>query len=192
MELTQPWERQPAESEKAYSAFRYYRDMPAKDRSIRNGVKAYYGSDSVAKVNQWMRWSGQFGWQDRVRAWEEEQDRVAREAKLQAIKDMNERHLQAARAMFGKAMKRFAEMEQSHMGPRVTLDYLVEAIKLERLVRGEPESIVQQNVAATNANVELDLSRLTDEQLRTLEDIARAAGGADEADSDRAGAEAAD
>jgi len=139
----EPWQRLPRESAKAFAAFRAYRDTPAKDRSVVKCCTAYYGNASLAKVRQWKTWSAGFQWVERAPAWDGEQDRVAREAQLKAVSDMRERHAKQAMMLQQKAIKRLGEMEPDELSPQLLLQYLIEAVKIERLSRGEPDSITQ-------------------------------------------------
>lgn len=80
------WERQAGESEEAWQAFVLYRDQ-APPRSLREVCK------EVGKEKALIgRWSSENRWVARVAAWDREQDRVKREADLQARAEMGLRH----------------------------------------------------------------------------------------------------
>ncbi|SMF96053.1 hypothetical protein SAMN02949497_3433 [Methylomagnum ishizawai] len=92
----QPWERQPGESETAYAAFRRYRDMPMGERSIRRSV----GEDaSAVKVRRAEQWSVDFRWVERAAAYTDHLDRIARQERERAIRDMERRHAHSAQAI---------------------------------------------------------------------------------------------
>lgn len=73
-----PWERQPAETSKAYEAFCIYRDMGAK-RSVQGTATALAKSVQVIKV-----WSSKFDWVARTVAW----DSLPIRAEAEAYEDM--------------------------------------------------------------------------------------------------------
>lgn len=92
----QPWERQPGESETAYAAFRRYRDMPVGERSIQRSV----GEDaSTQKVRRHKAWSAEFSWVERAAAYTDHLDRIARQERERAIRDMERRHAHSAQAI---------------------------------------------------------------------------------------------
>lgn len=82
-----PWERQPQESAKAFAAFRISRDLPPWERSLRRAAeKIVRRSKRARSLNGTLRllerWSSRCGWVERAVAWDEEQDRLKREAEL--------------------------------------------------------------------------------------------------------------
>ena len=146
-----PWERQPGESPKAYRAFCIYRDMPPEFRSLRAVADRYYGGAGGGTVTKRLRvpgqiqkWSIQWRWVERARAWDDEQDRIAREEHRRAIREMRERHAREAVALQQKALERLRSLNPDDLSPRDLLSFIVEAAKLERISRGEPETIQEQ------------------------------------------------
>lgn len=158
-EAPNPWERQPGETSTAFAAFRRYRDTPAKDRSIAKCVQEYNKGKGRANVGQWERWSTKHNWVARVTAWEDEQDRVARTARLEEIVEMNRRHTQIAMAMIGKAAERLKGLQPTELTPAELRQYFNDAVRLERLARGEAESRHEHDI---------DVSKLSDEQLQAI------------------------
>jgi len=143
MEEHKPWERWPGETARAFDAFVKYRDTPAKDRSIRKCVTAQYGKEISSKVRQWQKWSAEWRWQVRVKAWADEQDRLGREAQLAEIKAMNRRHASIGLSLQSKAAERLQSMPPSELTASDVVRYFSEAIKLERIARGEPDTIIR-------------------------------------------------
>lgn len=151
-----PWERQPGEPTRAYAAFCLYRDMPASERSLRAVAGRLYGPNRTTKVPKTLaRWSARWRWVERAAAWDEEQDRRAREAQLKAIQEMRERHAREAMALQQKALQRLKDMDPNELSPEAVLRYFVEAAKLERVSRGEPETIQEQRHDWVSAVLEL-------------------------------------
>jgi len=100
------------------------------------------------------RWATRWGWRVRVEAWDVERDRVARDVDLKAIHDMRKRHVKISSMMQGLGVQELKKiLEKSREDARhnsLTADQcsrLIElGMKIERLNRGEPESIVQDNL----------------------------------------------
>lgn len=142
IEQPQPWERLQREPDAAWGAFVYYRDTNPRNRSIKKCVNALYGT--LDAVSSWEKYSVKWRWRERVEAWDAEQDRVAREARLEAIRQMDDRHVSEARALQAKALERLRQIDPKELKPREVLNYLIEAAKLERLAMGQPDQIVEQ------------------------------------------------
>lgn len=163
------WERLPGESAKAFEAFRLYRDLPPSERSVREVARRL--NKNLTTIAQW---SSKYRWVERAQAWDDEVDRRAREAHLRAVKEMRERHARYAVALQMKALDRLKQMDPDELEPLEVLKFIVEAAKLERLARGEPDTI-QEHTGKDGGPIEhrhsFDLSRLSIEELRSLERI---------------------
>ena len=179
----EPYERQPGETAKAFRAFTIYRDM-GPGRSIRNVLKAVDKPDSYRPVLE--RWSSQNRWVDRAAAWDDYLDQQARQAQVDALKEMYERHIQAAVAMQAKALKRLRGLSPDELSPMQVRLFLIEAAKLERMGRGEPESIVAER-RELDIERDFDILRSMANDPEFVEAIQRAAAEMEEA-GNRAGA----
>lgn len=137
--MAELWERQPGEPAKAFAAFRLYRDTPAHERSL----------EKVARERSTYvtRWSGRWNWVVRAAAWDTEQDRAARTAQLAEIEEMNRRHIQIAMGMVSKAAQRLNALNPNELTPSELRQFFTDAVKLERLARGEAESTMAINHA---------------------------------------------
>lgn len=87
-----PWERQEGETPKAWEAFVVYRDLGS-SRSLR-GV-ANHLSKGMSLIS---RWSSRWNWVERAAAWDADTDRASREAQLEAITKMAQRHANLAQS----------------------------------------------------------------------------------------------
>ena len=80
-----PWERQKGESAQAFEAFSIYRDLGS-ERSQQAVAK------QLGKSRQLLaRWSAQWEWVERARAYDIDLDRQARVQSLKDAKDMRRR-----------------------------------------------------------------------------------------------------
>lgn len=80
--------------------------------------------------------SSQFDWVGRAAAWDDEQDRVAREAKLQEIREMNTRHTDLAKALGALAKDAIDQTSTEDVKPETLAGMVRAAIDYERLTRG--------------------------------------------------------
>lgn len=163
------WERQPGETVKAFQAFIAYRDMGGRSqRAV---------AQTLGKSRQLLdKWSTTWRWVERVKAWDDHRDGEGRKAELKAIRDMRARHAQEAVALQTKALDRLRTLDAAALTPNDVLRFFVEAAKLERVARGQPETITQQEITGKNGGpVEIqamvDLTRLSDADLTALEAI---------------------
>ena len=118
-----PWERQKGESAQAYEAFSTYLSMGA-ERSTRAVAQKLGKSASLIQ-----RWSRDKGWQERVRAYENDLERVADR------KAMTERHIGIAMQLQKKALEALSSLSVEDMTPKDIKEYIKMATDLERLNR---------------------------------------------------------
>lgn len=124
-----PWERQKGESEKAYEAFAAYRDM-GPERSI---TKV---SQSLNKTRTLIgRWSSQWNWTERVRAYDNELEKEARAKAVKDRKAMTDRHIGIAMQLQKKALEALGSLSVEDMSPKDIKEYIKMATDLERLNR---------------------------------------------------------
>lgn len=76
------WERQPGESREAFEAFKLYRDMPPRDRSVDAAFHTATGRQKGGKraAGRWWKWSADYEWKARAEAY----DRHLRDLELAA------------------------------------------------------------------------------------------------------------
>jgi len=164
-----PWERQPGESVRAYAAFCVYRDLPAGERSLRRAAEIIVQTSSKPRrassvQRQLSDWSARWRWVERAAAWDEEQDRLRRARQARAVQEMAERHARQAVAYQEKALRRLMGMEPEELSPKEALMFFIEAAKLERLARGEPDTIQEQRSNWVDAVVEAWARRQAEQQ----------------------------
>jgi hypothetical protein len=144
-----PWEKQDHETSKAYAAFCAYRDMGT-DRSFAKIIPTVYGqiplSKHRAKRSQLSEWSVKYGWVARVEAYDVYLEAKSRKEHELAIQKMVTEHAEAAVITRSKAMERIGligEDELNELTPKEALEYLKEAVKIERISRGAPDIIAE-------------------------------------------------
>jgi hypothetical protein len=146
-EETKPWERMPAESDKAFAKFCAYRDMGpqrslAKLRQLHAGEKGWTRGAIEDLCSRWR-------WVDRAAAWDDEQDRARSEAQTRMIAEMAERQARdgldmqkLARGAMAKWVKQDPQTGQlvlaRQLSPFEVVRLYQAGFQVERLARGEP------------------------------------------------------
>ena len=146
-----PWERQPGESGRAYEAFRLFRDLgPA--RSLREVPGTAYRTLA--------RWRTDHRWIARAQAWDAEVHRLDDERRLEEIRQMDDTHQRAARALITAGLRALADNPQ--LTPHQAARFIQLGTGLQR------STLLGEHLPA------LPVASVTDdEELSPLERIAR-------------------
>lgn len=123
------WEQQPGESAKAFEAFAAYRDMGA-ERSLRKLTQQLHKNLTTIRD-----WSVKWNWQERVRAYDRELDRQAREQAVRSVRQMTDRHIRIAMQLQAKAVRALENLDEAQLTPKMMLAFLTKATELERMNR---------------------------------------------------------
>jgi hypothetical protein len=182
----EPFERQPGEPTKAYSAFTVYRNTPAQERSLRR-VTSEVGHTHHKQVETWsVRW----GWKARADAWDDYQDERQRQAFLKERETMGRRHARSAEALMNALMlpaQVLAEKLQKNpdaalavlkeMDAAELLELIVQSSRVfqplmnaERLARGEAVAPVVQ-VNQTFVSLEADRRERLEKLMTAFQEI---------------------
>lgn len=137
-----PWERLHDESAKAFQAFALYRDLGPRERSLRR-VAAELGRDRSLIE----RWSVRHRWQDRVAAYDAEEDRRKLARRWKDIEEMSERHAKLALAVQAKLARRLENLDPMELAPRDLVQLLDTAVRVERLAFGVGTEHLRHEVA---------------------------------------------
>jgi len=166
------WDQMPGESSKAFQAFSLYRDL-GPSRCLDQASRNYHQRQRTETAGTpprrpprasgtIRRWAERWNWSARALAWDQELERVKRTEQVAAVKEMGERHAREALMLQNKAVERLRLLRPEELKPRETLNFLVEAAKLERLARGEPTERVAEEHRFT------DVKELTDDELARI------------------------
>lgn len=138
-----PWERQERETPKSFAAFCVYRDMGPQDRTLAKTADVVGKSTSLMDT-----WSQKYGWVNRAAEWDNEQDRIKREAEqkaqIEAIKEMRKRHTKVAVKMINKADAALDEILAGEIKPADIPRIVDIATKLERISRGDAGEVIEE------------------------------------------------
>jgi hypothetical protein len=139
----QPWDRQVAESSKAYRHFCLYRDMGT-DRSLR---KVAADAKTTSNLRQLQHWSSRWNWVARCQSYDDELQRQDRLRQEKERRDMVSRHAKIAVLSQNLVVKGIEKMlgqieqGEKELSASAASRLLDVAVKVERLSRGEPTEI---------------------------------------------------
>lgn len=156
-----PWERQPKETAKAFEAFFLYLHMGA-ERGIR-AVAQKLGK-SVTLIS---RWSSDWDWVERTRAWDNDLAQKAKKRAEKDIEEMQKRHISISMHLQSKAIKALGNMSTESITARDVAALIKLGVDVERLSRGEPTERTEGNVTGA-VSVSNPYTGLTTEELRKL------------------------
>lgn len=149
------WAKQLGESLQSFEAFKVFRNLPPGTRSLPR-----VASECTKSISLIRRWSAEHSWFDRAEEWDAFQDKVALDSQLRAVQDMNRRHVQMSMSLQTKALRRLENMNPDELSPTQLLTYLLEATRLERLARGEPEKIEERCEKIEPKVVDIDMDEI--------------------------------
>ena len=127
----------------------------------------YQRTPSLASLK---RWSTSLHWQDRIADLETETRELEHQRRVEEQLQMNELHIKTARAMLSPAIQRLASLDPNDIDLSSLPAWVREAVRIERLARGEPTEVTQHQGGVIHGHV--DLSRFTYQELRRLADTA--------------------
>ena len=139
------WERQEGETNKQFEAFCIYRDMGI-DRTHRK-----VANELGKSTNLIHRWASMNDWTERVKAYDDEQDRLNRIAQQKEIAQMRKRHANVASKMIEKALEALEAIDALDVGAGNVSRLVEVATKVERISRGDVSDVIEERVAAEPA-----------------------------------------
>jgi hypothetical protein len=169
------WDRQLDESAQAYAAFVVYRNDRL-DRSLSQVRRKCGKNRSVYE-----RWSKEWDWVARCRAFDVFEEKRIREEETRALADMRRRHIEealAVQALGGLGLNKLLTKERRNpdeitLTPDQVLKLIEIGTRVERLNRGEPDTVVEQREERSSDDNRRDLRKLladpgAAEAIRTL------------------------
>lgn len=177
------WQQLPDENAEQYAKFCTYRDMryldakgeaPTEDEirrpdlSIRRSLRRTAAKLGCTRKNI-EPLSARFDWVGRAGAYDTYINERIREKNEEALIRMNERHAALAVNIYNKVAAAVLTLPSGELGPQDIARLTEVAVKTERLARGESTENQSINGSMETRHEEkLDLSRLSDDELRRL------------------------
>ena len=175
-----PWERIPGETSREYQKFCAYRDMNSSDKPIRKRSLQRLAKELGLSLDHLKKLSAKNDWVSRAAAYDEYLDELAREQNEAEIIKMRKNHALLASQMITKAAKRLLTIPEEEITAADLVRLVDVGVKIERLSRGESTEnrqisgeakVIHQGEITVKNPQNLDLSRLTDEELNELEQL---------------------
>lgn len=160
--MSEIWEKQPNEPEKAYAAFRIYLE----DRNL-SSVARRAGKPHTTISN----WAKKANWVARADAWDTWRNKIAFEAQKLEVEKTAKRHVQGALTLQEKGLAALERLEPEQISPQVAIKMLEVGIAIERKASGDPQEILNRLQQQTSTSNEIDFSKLSDEEIEQYERI---------------------
>lgn len=135
-----PWEQQKGESPPAFAAWQAYLAM-GPTRTTRSVAAQLLKSDSIVR-----RWSSAWGWQERLRMWQNHQARVEQDERDERIREAVRQDERTAGAMLNLAIRRIvgddnplapvAPLDPASFSPTETMRMVETSVKIRRQALG--------------------------------------------------------
>ena len=142
------WERQPGETNKAFSAFCRYRDLPTEDRS----VAAAWGRKKGGK--QWERWCASHNWVNRAAEHDSDLASRRRERMAKELERAQDKALTLIRAGLEMVEKRLEGMDPEELAAGQIPAALKTLIELEFKALGHEDKVALKH----EGKIEVDWS----------------------------------
>ena len=154
------------ESTKHRHAFeRYWRLGP--ERSIERLHAAMEAEAKAPSLRTLYGWSSRYRWQDRVADLERKARETEDDARIAAIREMQERQAKEGLLLQQRGAQWLAQVNDEQVSPEAAIRAVVEGARLERLARGEPTERTE-----IHNDADPRLERLSDEELDRLIELA--------------------
>jgi hypothetical protein len=139
LEPGDPWEQLQEEPDKAFAAFMAYRDHPT--RSMRRVLDVLVERGQAPSEATLYTWRNLYKWQDRAKAWTQHLQRIGDNAKIQAIEDMNRRHVEGAMQIQEVSRRKAQHMldapeQVENMNPQTMGQLMQIGVQIERQAMG--------------------------------------------------------
>lgn len=170
---TEPWNRQPDEEDRAWELFVYYRDLGVV-RSLQD-VADHFG----LKLRSIHNFSGPNRWRDRVRSWDQYQERIYAQEVSIKVREMANRHAETASNALAQLVVPFEALahaqatnpnfvaDLSELEVKKLIDLAVKTARVipmmqnaERMALGQPTEIVSVEGEVKHA-LEMDDDQLS-------------------------------
>jgi hypothetical protein len=139
------WDRLQGEPSLWFGRFDLYR-MQGPTRTLRGTyvaeAKASNRKPGVSLPHSWHSAAVRWKWKARAEAFDAQQRQDVRAEHAQAVREMNQRHIDQAQRLQEAALERLKKLNPDDLTPGQLLDFLMEAAKLERAaLAGEPPMV---------------------------------------------------
>jgi len=148
---TQPWDQQPDESDRLYSYFLIYKEIPTHIRTIKKTCETLKDNDKKLNLQYLQNVAHEHKWKQRVKAWDKHTQSLMVKGKESSILEMNNRHADISKDCIQLVYDELMNPELRDQDP-LKKPYLIQAlirglegaVRIERLSLGESTSNTRQ------------------------------------------------
>jgi hypothetical protein len=155
-EKLHPWDRQKGESHTQFKSFLLWRDTPSVDRNLKELGKMLGHANSTTVS----RWSKQWDWDGRARAYDNHLQNLELNNRESRIVDMNERHINIAYAAQVQLAKAIEALDPKRLSPKDIMEWFKISVEIER--RAFEVDGAGTNVTITQNNFKEIIHKATD------------------------------
>lgn len=139
--MTNPWDRQPTETDPAWAAFQTYRDQGV-DRSTAKVGRALGKTKKLMDV-----WSSKHGWVARATAWDTHLDQAIQARIVKERGEMAARQIRLGQSLQDKATEGLKALRSKELEASDVAALAKAGAQIERVAAGEPTEIQQHTFA---------------------------------------------
>lgn len=143
------WEKQPNETELVFGYFKFYRDLPPKERTLQ-AVADHFNMGEMGI----RRHSRTHDWANRAALWMAHKDAVENEEEIEGIRRMKQRHFEVAEkaiTLAAQELDKLVKLSKDNnkklvIEPRDIKGILAEAVKIQAVAANQPSQITKNQV----------------------------------------------
>ena len=131
------WERLPAESSMAFSAFCAFRDLGA-ERNVRKAVDCFEKDEGKRekRYRVWRNWSTQYRWRERAADFDNYIEKLKQSELRKTIEAQGEKHRAVTGKMLDVVSKKLNTMNPEDLAQGNVTEWVQTAIRAEREIAG--------------------------------------------------------
>ena len=158
----QPWDRQPGETPKAFSAFCLYRDLPPSDRSIVVACAARRKAGGRATERNWEVWASRYDWRNRAASADSDLASRRRERMAGELERAQDAAVVQVRAALAKVAERIAGLDAEELAAGQIPAALKTLIELEFKALGQEDRVALRHEGKIEVEATADAAWLLD------------------------------
>ena len=158
----QPWDRQPGETAKAFSAFALYRDLSPSDRSVQAAVEAGRRVGAKGTHRGWQRWAARYGWRDRAGANDSDLAARRREHMAKELERAQDDAVVLVRAALAKVAERIEGLDAEELAAGQIPAALKTLFELEFKALGKDDRLALAHEGKVEVDTTADAAFLLD------------------------------
>ena len=158
----QPWDRQPGETPKAFSAFALYRDLSPTVRSIVVACAARRKAGGRATERNWEVWASRYDWRNRAASADSDLASRRREHMAEELDRAQDAAVVLVRAALAKVAERIAGLDAEDLAAGQIPAALKTLVELEFKALGKDDRLALAHEGKVEVDTSADAAWLLD------------------------------